>query len=61
MLKGLLTKMLKQEYIDKGYRLTEDEDFLYLYLPGTEIAPIVFNARNTKIEQVNDAIRELEK
>ena len=28
--KGILTAMLKPEYQDKGYRLYEDEDFVYI-------------------------------
>ena len=34
MLKGYLTNLLSQESRDKGYELSEDEDFIYLYLDG---------------------------
>jgi hypothetical protein len=34
MLKGVLTKMLSKEVQAKGYELSEDEDFIYLYLDG---------------------------
>ena len=34
MLKGILTGLLSKESRDKGYELSEDEDFIYLYLDG---------------------------
>ena len=34
MLKGILTKMLSKEVQAKGYELSEDEDFFYVYLDG---------------------------
>ncbi len=34
MLKGILTGLLSKESRDKGYELSRDEDFIYLYLDG---------------------------
>ena len=34
MLKGILTGLLSKESRDKGYELSKDEDFIYLYLDG---------------------------
>ena len=34
MLKGILTGLLSKESRDKGYELSEDEDFIYLHLDG---------------------------
>ena len=33
-LKGILTGMLSKDIQDKGYELSEDEDFFYVYLDG---------------------------
>jgi hypothetical protein len=34
MLKGILTSLLSKETQAKGYELSEDEDFVYLYQHG---------------------------
>lgn len=37
MLKGILTGLLSKESRDKGYELSEDVDFIYLYQSGKHI------------------------
>jgi hypothetical protein len=54
---GILTNMLKKKYIDAGCRLTEDEDFLYLHVPGVS-QPIVLSAQVATIEIVESLIDE---
>ena len=44
MLKGILTGLLSKESRDKGYELSEDEDFLYLHLDGKLIGTFVAKA-----------------
>jgi elongation factor P hydroxylase len=55
-LTGNLTCLLKLEYIKAGWRLSEDEDFVYLYPPDSREA-YVFNAREATIEEVEAIIR----
>ncbi len=62
MMKGWLTNLLGQKYRDLGYQLTEDEDFLYLHIPGKQ-APVVYSNRAITIKDVHDYIdrqRDLE-
>ena len=44
MLKGILTGLLSKESRDKGYELSKDEDFIYLYLDGKLIGTFVAKA-----------------
>ena len=53
---GNVTALLKPEYIKQGYKLSEDEDFVYLSIPG-EVVAVVFNARTTTIEKVEEVIK----
>lgn len=52
--KGFLTALLKPEFQNQGYVLTEDEDFLYLRKAGKPTR--VFNARTATIEKVESEI-----
>lgn len=54
---GILTNMLQQKYIEAGYHLTEDEDFLYVHIPGVS-QPIVLSARVATIEIAESIIEE---
>jgi hypothetical protein len=56
---GNVTALLKPEYIKQGYKLSKDEDFLYLGVPD-EIVAVVFNAHTTTIEKVEEVIRHKE-
>jgi Zn/Cd-binding protein ZinT len=51
---GFLTALMKPEYQNQGYGLTEDEDFLYLCKAGKPTR--VFNARSATIEKVKAEI-----
>ena len=53
---GNVTALLKPEYIKQGYKLSEDEDFVYLSIPG-EVVAVVFNAHTTTIEKVEEVIK----
>ena len=53
---GNITVLLKPEYVKQGYKLSEDEDFLYLGVPD-EIVAVVFNAHTTTIEKVEEVIK----
>ncbi len=57
---GKLTLMLKPEYVAKGYGLTEDEDFVYLHIPGKD-KPAIFSAIGVTVEGIENHIAELEK
>ena len=57
---GNITSFLEQRYRDKGYMLSEDEDFFYLYVPGDE-NPLVFSKNSTTVEKINTYIANLEK
>lgn len=54
MLAGNITMLLKQEYRDQGYSLSESEDFLYLHFEGKVVA--VFNARAGNLKRVYEYI-----
>jgi hypothetical protein len=56
---GILTRMLSKKYIEAGYRLTEDEDFLYLYVPDVT-KPYVFSAHGATLESVEAKIETIE-
>ena len=56
---GSVTALLKPEYIKQGYKLSEDEDFLYLGVPN-EIVAVVFNAHTTTIEKIEEVIKHKE-
>jgi hypothetical protein len=56
---GFLTNLLRPEYIAAGYRLTEDDDFVYLYKVGVK-EPSIFSARGAIIASIEDHIKELE-
>ena len=53
---GILTALLKPEYISRGYGLREDEDFLYVLRAGKVIA--TFNARSNSLDSVNRFIEK---
>lgn len=55
-----LTGMLRPAHVARGYMLTEDEDFLFLYMPDQKMPPIVFNARTTTLPDVIKTICRLE-
>jgi len=57
---GKLTGMLRPAHVSRGYQLAEDEDYLFLYLPDSEMPPIVFNARTTTLPDVIRTICRLE-
>ena len=57
--KWILTAMLKPEYQDKGYRLYEDEDFVYIMKEGKVLG--TFNSHKATMEAINNAIEEIEK
>ena len=57
--KGILTAMLKQEYQNKGYRLYEDEDSVYVKKDNKVLA--IFNSHKATMEAIHNAIEELEK
>ena len=54
--KGWLTGMLSPELIVRGYQLTEDEDFAYLWTPG-EQTPKAFSSHGLTIERVEAYIK----
>jgi len=57
----VLNNTLSQEYKNKGYKLTEDEDFLYLHPPESKgLSPLVFHAKSTGIEDIISAILTIE-
>ena len=57
MLKGILTKMLSKEVQAKGYELSEDEDFFYVYLDGKLVG--VFSRQGINdIEDIEHFIQE---
>jgi hypothetical protein len=56
---GFLTNLLKAEYIKAGYRLQEDDDFIYLYQPGVK-DPHVFSSRGATIASIESHIKILE-
>ena len=55
MLKGYLTGMLSKELREKGYSLTEDEDFLYLALNG-EIIKVYSVAVGITINKIEEEL-----
>ena len=57
--KGILTAMLKSEYQAMGYRLYEDEDFVYIMKEGKVLG--TFNSHKATMGAINNAIKELEK
>jgi DNA-binding transcriptional MerR regulator len=57
--KGILTAMLKPEYQDKGYRLYEVEDFVYIMKNGNVLR--TFNMHKVTILDLNNTIAEIEK
>ncbi len=56
---GVLTLMLKPQYVLKGYHLLEDEDFVYLTGP-TLTTPAVFSAYGAHLEDIERHIDNLE-
>lgn len=59
-LNGDITTILSQVNRDKRYSLTEDDDFMYLHIPG-EVCPIVFSVKTNSIYNVEVYITEYEK
>jgi hypothetical protein len=51
--------MLSKKYIEAGYRLVEDEDFLYLHAPGAT-RPYVFSSHGATLESVVAKIETIE-
>jgi hypothetical protein len=51
---GILTALLKPEYVQQNYGLSEDEDFLYLWKDGKIVA--TFSAYGASIEKVEAVI-----
>ena len=60
MLKGILTGLLSKESRDKGYELSEDEDFIYLYLDGNFIKTWTIKSGIT-IQGIEKAINDFSK
>ena len=58
-IKGILTNLLKCEYVQKGYILTEDEDLIYLYEPGST-SPHVFSVHGATVESIESKIIDIE-
>jgi hypothetical protein len=56
---GNLTELLKLEYQIAGWRLSEDEHFVYLWPPDSREA-YVFNSRNTTMEVIEAVIRKVD-
>ena len=54
---GHITALLKPEYREAGYSITETEDFLELCHNGKHVA--VFNAHRNSLDQVNKYIESL--
>lgn len=52
---GRLTMMLKPEHVAAGWRLDEDEDFLYLFQPGVA-KPKIFSSKGATIESIEAEI-----
>ena len=57
--KGILTAMLKPEYQEKGYRLYEDTQFVYIMKNGNVLK--TFNMHKVTILDLNNAVAEIEK
>jgi len=53
---GNITALLKPEYAVQGYRLTEDEDFVYLWKPGNTV-PVVFSSHGVTMESIEAKIK----
>lgn len=53
---GNVTALLKPEYVKQGYKLSEDEDFVYLAIPD-EVVAVVFNSHTTTIEKIEEVIK----
>jgi hypothetical protein len=53
---GILTALLKPEYIKLGWALSEDEDFLYVHKDGKIVA--TFSAYRATIEKVVEFINK---
>ena len=58
-IKGILTAMLKQEYQDKGYRLYEDTQSIYIMKDGNVLK--TFNMHKVTMAELNNAVAEIEK
>lgn len=56
---GMITNILDKQYVDRGYRLFEDEDFVYLYTPDDE-NPHVFSTVGCTKESIQTLIEKLE-
>ena len=52
---GNVTPLLKPEYTALGYRLTRNDDFIYLWIPNYSV-PIVFSAHGVQMEAIEQAI-----
>lgn len=57
MLKGILTKLLSEDIQNKGYELSEDEDFIYLHLDGKLIGTWSIKS-GIGIQDIEKAIKE---
>ena len=53
---GNITPLLKSEYAALGYRLTRNDDFVYLWIPNYSV-PKVFSAHGVQMETIEQAIR----
>jgi hypothetical protein len=54
---GNITELLKPEYVKAGWRLSEDEDFLYLYAPGSD-EPFVYSSSKATVIDIEKTIAE---
>lgn len=54
---GHITQLLAKKYIDLGFTLTEDEDFLYLSRTGQKI-PWVYSSHGASIERIHKEIEQ---
>jgi hypothetical protein len=57
-MKGNITALLKPEYIEQNFSVTEDEDFVYLHKDGKVIE--VFSSHGATIEKIELEINKRE-
>jgi hypothetical protein len=55
-----ITWILPEKLKNHGFRLTDDENFAYLYFPEA-ISPVVFNRRSTTVDAIEKYIRNTER
>ena len=58
MLKGILTGLLSKESRDKGYELSEDEDFIYLHNHQGAHLVCTFTVKGATLENIEQYIHD---